>query len=161
MQTARIAANCVRSLLLQAKPTAADASIARYLLPRLVSFVTTVEPEDPERARSLLAHTLCLYVGTLQAERRRAAMSLVVPALMARATGEGEDVYEETSARLLELAALDQAAFKAIVGAMSASQRALLDEVIRWGRQPAAGSDAATAAGSGQPSIALKMDFGG
>ncbi|PWI74534.1 HEAT repeat protein [Purpureocillium lilacinum] len=159
--TARIAANCIRSLLLQPKPTAADLSIARYLFPRLIAFVTNVEPEDPERARALLAHTLCLYVGTLQADRRSASMALVIPTLMARATGEGEEVYQETSATLLELAAADPGTFKAIVGDLSASQRALLEEVIRSGRQGTAGNSAATDGGSGQPSITLKMDFGG
>lgn len=160
-QTAKIAANCIRSLLLQPNPTAADLSITRYLFPRLVAYVTKVEAEDPERAQSFLAHTLCLYVGTLQPDRRPAAMSLVIPTLMARATGESKGMYEETSARLLELAAVDQRTFKAIVGAMSDSQRALLEGVIRSGRQPTDGADKATTDGSEQPSIALKMDFGG
>lgn len=161
MQTAKIAANCIRSLLLQSRPTAADLSVARYLFPRLVSFVTNAEAEDPERTRALLAHTLCLYVGSLQPERRAVAMSVVIPTLMARATGEGEEVYQETSARLLELAAVDQQAFRAIVGAMSGGQRAFLEEVIRSGRQAANGSDKASADVSQQPSITLKMDFGG
>lgn len=160
-QTAKIAANCVRSLLLQPNPTAADLSIARYLLPRLIAFVTNVEPEDPERARSLLARTLCLYVGSLQQARRSAAMSLVIPTLMTRATGEGEEAYGETSERLLELAAVDQGTFRAIVGAMSGSQRALLEEVIRSGRQAAGDSDKANIGESGQPTITLKMNFGG
>ncbi|PHH89934.1 hypothetical protein CDD83_4910 [Cordyceps sp. RAO-2017] len=159
--TAKIAANCIRSLLLQPKQTSADLSIARYLLPRVVSFVTTVEPEDPERARGLLAHTLSLYVGSLQPDRRAAAMSVVVPTLMARAAGEGRGAYEETSARLLELAAVDQAAFRAIAGAMSGRQRALLEEVIRFGQQAASGSDQAATGESQAPSITLKMDFGG
>ncbi|KND94970.1 hypothetical protein TOPH_00445 [Tolypocladium ophioglossoides CBS 100239] len=160
-QTAKIAANCIRSLLLQPSPTAADLSITRYLFPRLLAFVTNVEPEDPERARSLLAHTLCLYVGSLQQDRRSAAMSLVIPTLMTRATGEGAEVYGETSVRLLELAAVDQGTFRAIVGAMSGSQRALLEEVIRSGRQVAGGSDKAKTGESEQPTITLKMDFGG
>ncbi len=88
-------------------------------------------------------------------------MALVIPTLMARATGEGEEVYQETSATLLELAAADPGTFKAIVGDLSASQRALLEEVIRSGRQGTAGNSAATDGGSGQPSITLKMDFGG
>lgn len=159
--TTKIAANCIRSLLLQPNPTAADLSIARYLFPQLVSFVCSVEKEDPERTRSLLAHTICLYVGSLPSERRSAAMSLVIPTLMARATGEGEEAYEETRARLLELAAVDHGAFRAIVGAMSGSQRALLEQVIRSGRQALDSSDKARAGGSDQPSITLKMDFGG
>jgi hypothetical protein len=46
-------------------------------------------------------------------------MALVVPTLLARAANEeGEDteVERETSARLLELAGVDQAAFRGVVG---------------------------------------------
>ncbi|KJZ79005.1 hypothetical protein HIM_01778 [Hirsutella minnesotensis 3608] len=159
--TAKIAANCIRSLLLVAKPTAADLTNIRYLFPRLVTFVTNVEVGDSEKIRALLAHTLCLYAGSLPPDRRSVAMSVVIPTLMARATGEGEEVYEETSARLLELAAVDQAAFRAIVGGLSGSQRALLEEVIRFGQQAANSANDASASASQQPSITLKMDFGG
>ncbi|RCI09921.1 hypothetical protein L249_8394 [Ophiocordyceps polyrhachis-furcata BCC 54312] len=158
--TAKIAANCIRSLLLQSKPTGADLSIARYLFPRLVSLVADAEAEDPERARPLLGHTLCLYAGSLQGDRRTAAMSVVIPMLMARATGQGEEAYGETSARLLELAAVDQATFRAIVGGMSSSQRTLLEEVIRKGQQATSGADKDVGGESQQPSITLKMDFG-
>lgn len=161
IKTAKIAANCIRSLLLQSQPTAADLGIARYLLPRLVSFVTRVEAEDPECVRALLAHTLCLYVGSLQPNGRTVAMSVVIPTLMTRATGEGEASYEETSARLLELAAVDQGAFRAIVGAMSGNQRAFLEKVIRSGRQAADDANKRAADVSQQPNITLKTDFGG
>ncbi|KAG6040878.1 hypothetical protein E4U41_006790 [Claviceps citrina] len=159
--TAKIAANCTRSLLLQSSPTPADQSIARYLLPRLIAFVTNTEPEDPARARFLIAHTLCSYVAVVPRSRMRAAMGLVIPTLMARAAGEGDEVYHETSTRLLELAATDQEAFRAIVGAMNGSQRAFLEEVIRSGQQAgSAGNNNPSAADAGKPSITLKMDFG-
>ncbi|KAI1372972.1 ARM repeat-containing protein [Hypoxylon crocopeplum] len=157
--TAKIAANCVRSLLLQPSPTPADQSIARYLLPRLVAFVVDTEPEDPESARKLVAHTLAQYVATLGSGHTQIAMSVVVPALLSRATNEGVEVYHETSARLLELASADQAGFRGVVAAMSEGQKAFMEEVIRSGRQtggPQKGSNT-----TGQPSIALKMDFGG
>lgn len=160
-QTAKIAANCIRSLLLQSSPTSADLSIARYLFPRLVAFVTNVEPDDPERARPLIAHTLCLYVGTIPKGRVPAAMGLVIPTLMTRAAGEGEEIYQETSTRLLELAAVDQAGFRATVGAMNSGQRAFLEEVIRFGRQSASEANASSPGEPGQPSITLKMNFGG
>jgi hypothetical protein len=80
---------------------------------------------------------------------------------MARATAEGEDVYHETSARLLELAAIDQDMFRAVVGGMSDGQKSFLEEVIRFGRQNTGQTSKAVAGESGQPSIALKMDFGG
>lgn len=169
MQTAKIATNCIRSLLLQASPTGADQSIARYLLPRLVGFVTNTDPEDPEKARGLVAGALAQYVGAVAAGpakgRTAAAMALVLPTLLARASAEGQETYIETSARLLELAAADQDAFRAVAASMSEGQRAFLEEVIRWGRQAAGeaerASRAAGGSGGGQPTIELKMNFGG
>ncbi|KAI0103088.1 ARM repeat-containing protein [Hypoxylon sp. NC0597] len=157
--TAKIAANCIRSLLLQPSPTPADQSIARYLLPRLIAFVVDTEPEDPEEARKLVAHTLTQYVASLGSGHSQIAMSVVVPALLSRAASEGAEVYHETSARLLELASADQAGFRGVVAAMNEGQKAFMEEVIRSGRQtsgPAKGSN-----NTGQPTIALKMDFGG
>ncbi|KAG5983299.1 hypothetical protein E4U43_006293 [Claviceps pusilla] len=88
-------------------------------------------------------------------------MALVIPTLMTRAAGEGEEIYRETSTRLLELAATDQEAFRATVGAMSSGQRTFLEEVIRSGQQAGANGDNSSATDRGKPSITLKMDFGG
>ncbi|KAK4115288.1 ARM repeat-containing protein [Canariomyces notabilis] len=158
--TAKIAANCIRSLLLQANPTPADQTIARHLLPRLIAFVTNTEPEDPENARSLIAHALCQYVATLSKDRTALAMTLVLPTLLSRAASEGRDAYRETSARLLELAAANQSAFRSVVAGLGEGQRAFMEEVIRSGRE---GDGRAQRAGdeASQPSIALKMNFGG
>jgi hypothetical protein len=87
-------------------------------------------------------------------------MALVIPTLMARATADGE-VYAETSARLLELAAVDQASFKAVVGGMSDGQKTFLEEVIRSGQQTTSRANKATSDTTGQPTIELKMNFGG
>ncbi|TQV94566.1 HEAT repeat protein [Cordyceps javanica] len=159
--TAKIATNCIRSLLLQSSPSSSDVTIARYLVPRLIAFVTNVEPEDPEQARSLIAHSLCLYAGVVNTERTPAAMSLVIPMLMARATAEGEERYPETSARLLEVAAINQDVFRSIVGAMSTAQRGLLEEVVRSARQASSNASQNNTDASGQPAIQLKMNFGG
>ncbi|KAI1444902.1 ARM repeat-containing protein [Annulohypoxylon stygium] len=156
--TAKIAANCIRSLLLQSSPTHADQSMARYLLPRLISFVVDTEPEDPEGARKLVSHTLTQYVATLGSGHTQIAMSVVVPAMLSRASSEGTEVYQETSTRLLELASADQAGFRGVVAAMSEGQRAFMEEVIRSGRQT--GGPAKGSSNRGQPTIALKMDFG-
>lgn len=109
-----------------------------------------------------MSHTLCQYIGTVNKDKVPAAMSLVIPTLLARTTSEGEDLYRETSSRLLELAAIDQETFRVIVSGMSGGQRAFLEEVIRSGQQTsgASGQNAAES-GTGQPTIALKMDFGG
>ncbi|KAH9883894.1 ARM repeat-containing protein [Xylariomycetidae sp. FL2044] len=157
--TAKIAANCVRSLLLLPSATPADQSIARYLLPRLVAFVVDSDPEDPEDARKLVAHTLTQYVSVVGGAHAQIAMSIVVPTLLSRATSEGEEVYNETSARLLELASADQAGFRGIVANMNEGQKAFMEEVIRSGRRT--GDADRDSSNAGQPSIALKMDFGG
>ncbi|KAK4137247.1 ARM repeat-containing protein [Trichocladium antarcticum] len=160
--TAKMASNCIRSLLLQPHPTAASLTLTRHLLPHLLAFLTTTDPdEDPEDARGLVAHALCGYVATVGGDRAGVAMALVLPALLARALGEGgRGAYRETSARLLELASADPAAFRAVVGAMGAGQRGFLDEVIRAGRQAGPREGVAGEAGEREPSIALKMDFG-
>lgn len=157
--TAKIAANCVKSLLLQPNPTPADQSIARYLLPRLIAFVTNTNPDDPEKARRLIAHTLTQYVAAVGADHAQIVMAVVAPALLSRAASEGGvDIYRETSARLLELASADQTAFRGIVAAMSEGQKSFMEEVIKEGRSSGAGDRVAEV--GGQPTIALKMNFG-
>ncbi|KAM0284825.1 hypothetical protein ACHAQH_001746 [Verticillium albo-atrum] len=169
--TAKIAANCIRSLFLQPNPTPADQSLARYLLPRLIAFVKNTDPEDPERARALVAHTLTQYAVSIAAagtrQRTTAAMALVLPTLLARASSESEEAYQDTGARLLELAHADQTTFRAIVGGMSEAQRGFLEEIIRAGGRAASEARGAVDGGGagggsgGQPTIALKMSFGG
>lgn len=89
-------------------------------------------------------------------------MSLVIPTLLARTASEGEELYKETSSRLLELAGVDQEVFRAVVAGMSGAHRTFLEEVIRSGTQTTGASmNNASSADAGQPSIALKMDFGG
>lgn len=158
-QTAKIAANCVRSLLLQPSSSPADESVARYLLPRLVAFVTNTEPEDPENARRLVAQTITQYVTSASSDRAQILMAVVAPALLSRASTEGTEVYRETSARLLEMASADQTAFRGIVSAMSEGQKAFMEEVIKSGRVTEDSGRSAPDSG-GQPSIALKMNFG-
>lgn len=106
-----------------------------------------------------MAQSLTQYVATLGNGHAQIAMSIVVPTLLSRAASEGTDVYHETSARLLELASADQAGFRGVVAAMNEGQKAFMEEVIRSGRQ--SGGPAKSSSTQGQPSIALKMDFGG
>lgn len=126
-----------------------------------MAFVTDAEPEDPEKARPLVTQTLCRYVCQLEADKRAAAMATIVPTLVTRATVEGEEVYEEVSSRLLEVAAADQGAFRAVVAGMSGGQRALLEEVIRSKGRGSQATDKRSPEGASQPSITLKMTFGG
>jgi HEAT repeat-containing protein 5 len=137
--------------------------MARYLVPRLISFVTNTETEDPEKARGLIAHALTTFVTSLKQPQLSAGMSLVLPTLLSRANGEENPsgVYPETSARLLELAGADQAAFRGVVAEMTEGQRAFMEGVIKAGRARGAGQQKNADGEDKEPTIALRMNFGG
>lgn len=155
-----MAANCIRTLLLSSDKTPADQSIARQLLPSLIVFLTETGPEDPERARSLIAQTLTSFVGTLPDGRRAAAMALIVPTLLSRAQGEAdtEEAYHEISGRLLELAAADPAAFRGTVSSLTAQQRSTLEHILKAGQGPK--QEIGGGGEKEEPSIKLSMTFG-
>ncbi|SPO02739.1 related to rat omega-conotoxin-sensitive calcium channel alpha-1 subunit rbB-I [Cephalotrichum gorgonifer] len=162
--TSKMAANCIRSLLLTSSPTPADHSITRYLFPRLVTFITATEPEDPTRSRAIIAQTLTQYITLLSrgpdpvaGGRLAAGMSVLIAALLSRARGDGEDSYPDTKRDLLALAGAEQRVFRAVVAELSGSQRAFLEGVIRSGK---VGGEAKAEEGGEAPAIALKMDFG-
>lgn len=137
--------------------------MSRYLVPRLISFVTNTETDDPERARGLIAHALTTFVTSLKQPQLSAGMSLVLPTLLSRANGEENPggVYPETSARLLELAGADQAAFRGVVAGMTEGQRAFMEGVIEAGRARGAGQQKNADGEDKEPTIALRMNFGG
>lgn len=87
-------------------------------------------------------------------------MSIVVPTLLARANGEGESTFKETSARLLDLAGSDQAAFRTVVGAMTESQKSFMEGVVRKGRESREVRIESLDGEGREPTIALRMDFG-
>lgn len=144
---------------MQNPKTVADQSIARHLLPRLLSFVTNTETEDPENARTLIAHALTSFVSTFSGPQVGVAMAMVIPTLLSRASSDGKEVYGETSTRLLELASIEQAAFRAVVAGMSEAQKAFVEEVIKSGRTT--GPRQEVSSEDRKPTIALTMNFGG
>lgn len=83
---AKVAAGCLRSLLLTSPKNETDEAVARYLLPRLLISITSTQGPDPENARALMAQVLTAFVGLHvdDTERASAAMSLVLPALLLR-----------------------------------------------------------------------------
>lgn len=90
-------------------------------------------------------------------------MSVLVPTLLERANKEGESVYKETSARLLELAGVDQVAFRGVVGGMTEDQKVFMERVILAGRPAGQGAGRGVENGTWEekePTIALRMDFG-
>lgn len=166
--TTKVAAGLSRSLLLL--PAASDAattpttetSIIAQLLPRLINFVTEdSEVEGLDETRLLITQALTTFTLTLPASQRGAAVGLMVPTLLQRAALEGQSVYSDTNARLLELAAKEQEAFRGIVGQLDTEQRALVEEVLR--SAPMQNGQMRSQGGAGAavvaPSIALKMDF--
>lgn len=174
---AHVAAGCIRSILLAPNPRSpTDDVIARYLIPRLISFlvgcpmVNGETPSDPENCRTAIARTLVNFVshGTFAAQETPSAMSLVLSTLLARGKREGQPVYKETAGLLLELAKTDQITFRALVAGMKPEQKALLEEILRNVEVDSAASKAGKGGDGGDgedgaqqsgPSIALRFDF--
>lgn len=167
---AKVAAGCIRSLLLIPAPrSATDDVIARFLLPRLVAFVAGVSNDgvpasDPENARTTIAHSLVSCVGsaTISRDGLPTAMSMVVSCLLSRCRSEGEPVYPETATRLLELAKTDQNIFREFVAGIDPEQRAFVEKILKsTGAGDAKKDGKATGVEEERqvPSIALRMDF--
>ncbi|GME34728.1 Armadillo-like helical protein [Neofusicoccum parvum] len=165
--TSKVAANCCRSLLVlpkRAGDAAANtsAALAKALLPALVTFLASAPPDDLEgleESRQAVALALTNLVGTLQPNAVPTATALVLPTLLARAAKEGEVSYRETAARLVELAQAGQESFRAVVQALGPEQKAFMEGVVRRGG-PAVRKEPVRQDSSGEPRIALRMDFG-
>lgn len=159
--TSRVAAGCARSMLLAGTKTDAILAIHTQLLRCAVPFVS--EPSDVEGlagSRTLLAQTLVMFASRLPTEQTPSAVALLVSTLLSRAAKEGNNTHQESAARLLELAGIDNTAFRAAVGSMDAEQRAFTEKILKEGRTNSrdlrSGFDEEK-----EPTIALKMDFGG
>ncbi|GAB7366071.1 hypothetical protein MBLNU230_g7638t1 [Neophaeotheca triangularis] len=155
--TSRIAAGCLRSLLLtQLAPTA-----KRQLLTQAIAFVSQPGETDPEafaQSKPLMAQTLVMFASKQPVESRAPTISLVMATLLARAEVGGKGCYEEVAGRLFELAGLDSAVFRGVVGGMETGRKGLLESVLkaRAGGQQARQEDGRDGA---EPSIALKLNF--
>lgn len=87
-------------------------------------------------------------------------MAVLIPTLLKRASGEGDKVWQETSARLLELAGSNPVAFREVVGGMEVEQKGFMEGVLVKGRGDD-GRKGVVEEEKGEPTIALRMDFGG
>ncbi|KAL6246356.1 hypothetical protein RBB50_006592 [Rhinocladiella similis] len=163
---AKITAGCLRSLLMTHPKSACEEYIGRILWGRLVPFVTDSEAEDPESVKGPLTQALVASVVTLAGPGRFAAMSILIPVLLVRSKqvprGTNlEDVRKECAARLLELVAADQLAFKVAVGSLDEEQRSDLESLIRAaGVGKKQDSTMSTDNVESRPAIELRMDFG-
>ncbi|GBF62184.1 pof6 interactor protein [Trichophyton mentagrophytes] len=165
-----VAASCVRSLLLNpGARSSTDEVIARTLFPRLLAFVTKIPiginnepPIDAENMKSNVTQTLVSVVGspTFTKAAIPTAMALLIPALLTRAKNDGASVYQETATRLLELAKIDQIAFRGFATNMEQESKGLLGEIFKTVGQK---EDNSKRHEQGQernaPTIALRMDF--
>ncbi|KIV98361.1 hypothetical protein, variant [Verruconis gallopava] len=153
----KIAANCVRSLLLMQDKSDADEALGAMLLPHLINFIT--QPSDTEgleESRSLITSALTSFVLTVERPKVPIAMALILPTFLIRASNEGSVVYKEIAAGILHWASVEQEVFRSTVAGFSAEQRQLLELVIMEGgpkRQVVLRKE------TGEPSIALKMNF--
>ena len=177
----KVAANCTRSLLLIDQKSTTSQTITRFLLPRLLHFVSTDDTQqpDPESAKPIIVSALITYLASLyhqqQSQQQSTSsdpttatfptfLSILLPLLLHRASFLGKDSYADAATKLLQIAGLHQGAFKGVVEAMGAEARGMLEEVIRVGGGAGGAGGKGRDGGDGgegrEPSIALKMRFG-
>ena len=156
----KVAANCAGSLLMAQTKSETGQAITLRLFPRLLHFLVEDTQPDPENAKTLVLQALLSFASSQEGTDVATTFCLVVPIILHRASIEGKDSYEEMATRLLSLAGADQGAFKAIVGKLGSEQRALLEDVLKQGRVGRYNTDRGRKDG-GEPSIALKLTFGG
>lgn len=167
--TTKVAAGLSRSLLLlptssgkRAQPSPTESVISAHIFPQLVDFlVHPSEMEGTKETRPVIAQALTTFALALPEQQRNVACEIVVPILLQRAKEEGSDVWSETSARLMEILAREQTAFRDVVARLHAERKAFLEEVIKaggiGGQKNSAGDG--EAAEAREPTIALKFDF--
>ena len=162
---AKIAAGCMRSLLLTNPKTPCDESISRTLWTQLIPFISNPDAEDPESVKPALTQALVAAVATIRNPGRFAAMPILIPLVLVRAkqvpTGSSADASRrEGAARLLELVSADSTAFKVTVGLLDEEQRGQLEGLLRAtgvGRRQEREAEENVET---RPAIALRMDFG-
>ncbi|KAF1926809.1 ARM repeat-containing protein [Didymella exigua CBS 183.55] len=156
--TSKVAVGCCRSLLLLPKKSAVEMSIASLILPQILSFLANPsDVEGLEESRALLAQTLVTFIASLKtSEQRQLAAKIIIPALLARVQNDAA-TSQESAGRLLEIAQADQEAFRGVVTGLSAEQRDFLQGVLKSGQGP---KKVERRDDEGEPTIALKMNFG-
>ena len=156
----KVAAGCARSLLLTSSDTDTSAAISRFLLPRLLQFAVDKSNEDLDNARGVVLHTLNSFVSTQEGEAASVALCVVVPLLLRNAEIEGKGAYREIATRLLSLASVNQAAFRGVIMKMDDVERSFMEEVLREAHTSRDEKDPDRDDYGGEPSIALKLNFG-
>ncbi len=176
----KVAAGCLRSLLLANSKNETAEAIARYLFPRLIAIITTpaaadaaatvaTANPDSETAKTTIAQALTAFVAlhATNEHQAAAAMAVVLPALLYRARVDGGaatgHITDLARGPLLPV-------FRGLVAGMDAEMRLFMERLIREGGGSggggAGGGEGRGGRGNGaeegvEPTIALKFDFGG
>lgn len=151
--TCRIVVGCIRTLLI------ADIATTTLLTTGMTFILNPSQDDSMIEGKSLMSQSVGAYISKLRPDQRPAGIALAIRALLGRASNEGISVYPETATRVLELANLDNVAFRSIVASVDGKQKLLLQQVLKSGagaRRRSSGF-----AKVGEPTIALKLDFGG
>jgi hypothetical protein len=157
---AKVAATCIRTLLLAKPKSPCEEGAARLLYSRILRFITDPATEDPEAVSESLVYTLTSTVATLSTQTSiSAGMAILIPALLLRAEGLGQSSFKEISTRLLEMAAVDPLAFRCCVGSLTEEQRSFLERLVRSGGGLRKQADQDSADNDAKPTIELRMDF--
>lgn len=148
--TSRVAAGCIRTLLL------AGISERRFLAQAVKFLAQPMDFEGADESRSLMAQTLTAYVPKVTEPGRPAITALVIMTLLRRAASEGQSTHQESATRLLEVAAADGIVFRGVVASLPTEEKGLMERILK----ARAGSQVKQDVGAvGEPSIALKFNF--
>jgi hypothetical protein len=150
--TTKVAAGCLRTLLLQG-------IAARHAFSTAIDFLQEeLDVEAFSESKNMVGQTLTLYTSKLAHEEKAAAVALLIPLFLKRASRESSTAYTEIAARLLELAAAENTAFRAVVARMASEEKATMEKVLKSQARSRAGQHDGT--GDHEPTIQLKMNFG-
>jgi hypothetical protein len=149
---AKVAAGCLRTLLLQGVA-------ARHTFSIAIEFLQNELDVDAfSESKNMVGQTLVLYTSKLAATEKPAAVGLLIFLFLQRADRETPATHIEIASRLLELAATDNAAFRAVVARMTDEQKTTMEKVLKSQARVRAGQH--DGSNDHEPTIQLKMDFG-
>lgn len=151
--TSKVAAGCYRTLMLQeVSPRVTFSHAVRFLM-------DPPDLEGMEETKMVVAQTCTTYTSKLPTGQKPAAVVLLVNTLLKCASKDGPTSHPGIAARLLELAATDNATFRTLVGSMTGEQKGLLEQILK--SQAGNRGVRQDLSEEKEPTIALKMNFGG
>jgi hypothetical protein len=150
--SAKVAAGCLRTLLLQGVA-------ARHAFSVAIEFLQNELDVDAfSESKNMVGQTLVLYTSKLASTEKSAAVGLLIFLFLQRANRETPVTHIEIAARLLELAAADNALFRAVVARMTGEQKMTMEKVLKSQARVRAGQH--DGSNDHEPTIQLKMNFG-